>query len=81
MEGPPGGQQHPGTVLNPQGSSGCCLNPLPSMEGQRAAQIHPAQHLQRGFHLQSCSCLINILEQPKCLLSQPISSSSLTKLT
>lgn len=81
MEDPPGGRQLPGIVPNLQGSCGCCLNPLPSMEGQQAAQIHPVQHLQHGFHLQSCSCLINILEQPKCLLSQPISSGSLTKLT
>lgn len=81
MEDPSGSQQLPGVVLNLQGSCGCHLNPLPSMEGQQAARIHPAQHLQHRFHLQSCSCLINILEQPKCLLNQPISSSSLTKLT
>lgn len=37
----------------------------PSTEGQRAARIHPAQHLQHGLHLQSCKSLINFLDQPK----------------
>lgn len=69
--GVPGAGSLPGDVLPGLGFGGDVprqtrgFNSPPSMEGQRVARIHPAQHLQHGFYLQSCKSLINFLEQPK----------------